>query len=150
MSREHISGQSFEFFLGGMPIRAEGVTLSISDNTTYAQTHGVPDGWVAGDVSAEGEITLDMTQFQKITRIAQAAGSYRAIPTTDLVFFAQRSGIRSKIEVFGAKLAITDLIDLDPQGGSKSTHTIKYFVTCKNFVRINGIPYLSEDDTRYL
>lgn len=150
MSREHISGQSFDFFLGGMPIRAEGATLSITDNTTYAQTHGVPDGWVAGDVSAEGEITLDLRNFQKITAIAKSAGSYRDIPTTDLVFFASRSGVRSKIEVFGAKLVVTDLLDLDPAGGSKSTHTIKYFVTCKNFVRINGVPYLSEEDTKYL
>lgn len=150
MSREHISGQSFDFYLNGMPIRAESANLSISDNTTYASTHGVPDGWVAGDVSAEGEIELDLRNFQKITAIAAAAGSYRDIPPTDLVFFAQRSGVRSKIEVFGAKLVVTDLLDIDPNGGSKSTHKIKYFVTCKNFVRINGVPYLSQEDTKYL
>lgn len=150
MSREHISGQSFEFYLSGMPIRAESVSLSISDNTTYATTHGVPDGWVSGDVSAEGEVTLDMRNFQKFAAVAAGAGSYRAISPTDLVFFASRAGVRSKIEVFGAKFVLTDLLDIDPNGGSKSTHKIKFFVTCKNFVRINGIPYLSEEDTKYL
>ncbi len=150
MSKEHISGHSFDFFLGGMPIWAEKVTLTITDNTTYAQTHGVPDGWIAGDVSGEGTITLDVRNFQKISEIAKKAGSYRDVPTTDFVFFASRSGVRSKIEVFGVKMVITDLLDIDPAGGSKSTHDIKYFVTCKKFVRINGVPYLSEEDTKYL
>lgn len=150
MSVERISGASFDFFLNGLPIHSEGINLSITDNSAVAKTSTVPDGWVAGDVDAEGEITLDERNFNKITAIAAAAGSYRAIPTTDFIFFASRGGIRSKVEVFGVKLLPTDILDIDPKGGSKTTKKIKYFVTSKDFVKINGVPYLSEEDTRYL
>lgn len=150
MSVERISGASFDFFLNGLPIHAESISLSITDNSAVAKTGAVPDGWVAGDVEADGEITLDERNFEKITAIAAAAGSYREIPTTDFVFFAARGGNRSKVEVFGAKMLVTDLLDIDPKGGSKTTKKIKYMVTSKDFIKINGVPYLSEEDTRYL
>ncbi|WP_249962260.1 phage protein [Histophilus somni] len=147
---ERISGASFDFFMLGMPIHAESVTLSITDNSAVAKTGAVPDGWVSGEVDAEGEITLDERNFGKISNAAAVAGSYRDIPTTDLVFFASRGGTRAKVEVFGVKLLVTDLLDIDPKGGAKSTKKIKFFVTSKDFIKINGIPYLSETDTRYL
>lgn len=147
---EHISGMSFDFHMLGIPIHSESVNLSITDNSAVAQTRGVPDGYVDGDVSAEGEITVDERNFKKFEAVARAAGSYRDMPTTDFVFFAMRGGVRSKVEAFGCKLVLTDVIDIDPKGGSKSTKKIKYFVTSKDFVRINGIPYLSYEDTRDL
>ena len=48
------------------------------------------------------------------------------------------------------KLTISDLLDVDPKGGSKGVHKIKGFVTSPDFVHINGMPYLSADDTRHL
>lgn len=147
---EHISGMSFDFYMHGIPVHSESVNLSITDNTAVAQTRGVPDGYVDGDVSAEGEITVDERNFKKFEAIARAAGSYRDMPLTDFVFFANRSGVRSKVEAFGVKLLLTDVVDIDPKGGSKATKKIKYLVTSKDFVRINGVPYLSPSDTRDL
>lgn len=145
-----ISGMNFDFTLLGYPIHAESVSLSISDNTAVAQTRGIPDGYVDGDTTAEGDIELDEKNFQKIGFAASAAGSYRGIPTTDLVWFAQRDGVRSKVEAFGCKFLLTDLLDVDPKGGSKSTKKIKFIVTSSDFIRINGVPYLSQYDTRDL
>lgn len=150
MSKERISGAAFDFFLGGVPIHGESVSLSITDNSAVALTGAVPDGYVAGDVSAEGEMELDERNFVKIEALARAAGSYRGIPTTNIVFFASRGGTRKKVEVFGVKLILTDVIDIDPKGGAKSTTKIKFFVTSKDFIRINGVPYLSDEDTRYM
>ncbi|TCJ98828.1 uncharacterized protein DUF2597 [Volucribacter psittacicida] len=147
---ERISGMSFDFYVFGAPVHAESVSLSITDNSTVAQTRGIPDGWVSGDVTAEGEIELDAKNFQKLTLAAATAGSYRDIPEVDFVFFAQRGGVRDKVESFGNKLVLSDILNIDPKGGAKSTKKIKFFVTSPDFVRINGIPYLSNDDTRDL
>lgn len=145
-----ISGMSFDFYVLGQPVHAESVSLSISDNSAVAQTRGVPDGFVDGDVTAEGEIELDAKNMQKLSALAAAAGSYRDLPLVDFVFFAQRGTEKQKIEAFDCKLILTDLLDLDPKGGSKSTCKVKYFVTSPDFVRINGVPYLSSFDTRDL
>lgn len=145
-----ISGMNFDFTVLGYPIHAESVNLSISDNTAVAQTRGIPDGYTDGDVTADGEIELDEKNFQKVGYAAAAAGSYRNLPPTDLVWFADRGGVKSKVEAFGCKFLVTNLLDIDPKGGSKSTKKIKFFVTSSDFVRINGVPYLSQDDTRDL
>lgn len=145
-----ISGMNFDFTVQGVPVHAESISLSISDNTAVAQTRGIPDGFVDGDVGAEGEIELDAKNMQKLTVMAAANGSYRDLPLIDFVFFASRGGVKSKVEAFDCKLILTDLLDVDPKGGSKSTTKIKYLVTGSDFVRINGVPYLSTYDTRDL
>ena len=147
---ERISGMSFDFYILGNPVHADNISLSISDNSTVAQTRGIPDGWVSGDVTAEGEIELDAKNFTKLAAAARAAGSYRDIPETDFVFFAQRGGIRDKVETFGNKLILTDILNIDPKGGAKTTKKVKFFVTSPDFIRINGVPYLSPTDTRNL
>ncbi|AWI51410.1 DUF2597 domain-containing protein [Actinobacillus porcitonsillarum] len=147
---ERISGMSFDFSFMGLPVHAENISLSITDNSAVAQTRGIPDGWVSGDVSAEGEIELDAKNFQKISTAAAAAGSYRGLPEIDFVFFAMRGGVRDKVETFGNKLVLSDLLSIDPKGGSKTTKKVKFFVTSPDFVRINGVPYLSDEDTRDL
>lgn len=150
MSREFNSGKSFTIYLWQMPIHVESASLSITDNTAVANTHGVPDGYVFGDVEASGELELDWRQFKRIESVARAAGSYRDIPTCDLVFYANRGGDKVKVEAFGCKLKISDVLDIDPSGGEKSKIKVEYVVTCKNFVRINGVPYLSPTETEYL
>lgn len=145
-----ISGMNFDIYMLGQPIHVEAVSLSISDNSAAATSRGVPDGFVDGDVSAEGELEVDTKNFGKIKMVAAAVGSYRDLPETDIVFFAKRGSERQKVEAFGCKLLLTDLLDIDPKGGSKSTRKIKYFVTSPDFVRIDGVPYLSSYDTRDL
>jgi hypothetical protein len=54
------------------------------------------------------------------------------------------------VETYGNKIILTDVLNIDPKGGAKSTKKLKYFVTSPDFVRINGVPYLSDEDTRDL
>jgi hypothetical protein len=68
----------------------------------------------------------------------------------DVLFYADTGDEQMKVEAFGVKLQISDLLDVDPKGGSKGVHKIKGFVTSPDFVHINGVPYLSQEDTRHL
>ncbi|MDV9030493.1 phage protein, partial [Pseudomonas sp. RAC1] len=51
-----ISGKNFDITVGDLMIHVETATLDITDNSAVAQTKGVPDGWVEGDVAASGEL----------------------------------------------------------------------------------------------
>ncbi|CAI2787830.1 Protein of uncharacterised function (DUF2597) [Serratia grimesii] len=147
---KRISGQSVDFNMDGALIHAEKVSLSITDNTAAAQTQGVPDGWVSGDVAAEGEIELSTKAFALVKARAQAAGSWRGIPPIDLMWYAKAGNEELKVEAFGCKLIVSDILDVDPKGGSIMTHKIKFVVTDPDFVRLGGIPYLESDVTQNL
>lgn len=147
MSGKRISGQSIDFNIDGDLVHVEKVSLSITDNTGVAQTNGVPDGYVNGDVSAEGELELSTKYLNVITAKARSAGSWRAIPLVDLMWYAKAGIEELKVESFGCKLNVTDILDVDPKGGAVMTHKIKFIVTSPDFVRINGIPYLESELT---
>lgn len=147
MSGKRISGQSIDFNIDGDLVHVEKVSLSITDNTGVAQTNGVPDGYVNGDVSAEGELELSTKYLNVITAKARTAGSWRAIPLVDLMWYAKAGTEELKVESFGCKLNVTDILDVDPKGGAVMTHKIKFIVTSPDFVRINGIPYLESELT---
>ncbi len=147
MSGKRISGQSIDFNIDGDLVHVEKVSLSITDNTGVAQTNGVPDGYVNGDVSAEGELELSTKYLNVITAKARSAGSWRAIPLVDLMLYAKAGTEELKVESFGCKLNVTDILDVDPKGGAVMTHKIKFIVTSPDFVRINGIPYLESELT---
>lgn len=147
MSGKRISGQSIDFNIDGDLVHVEKVNLSITDNTGVAQTNGVPDGYVNGDVSAEGELELSTKYLNVITAKARSAGSWRAIPLVDLMWYAKAGTEELKVESFGCKLNVTDILDVDPKGGAVMTHKIKFIVTSPDFVRINGIPYLESELT---
>ena len=57
---------------------------------------------------------------------------------------------KDKVELFGVKFVLADIIGIDPESQDKSTRKLKGFVTSPLFVKINGVPYLSKDDTRGL
>ena len=147
MSGKRISGQSIDFNIDGDLVHVEKVSLSITDNTGVAQTNGVPDGYVNGDVSAEGELELSTKYLNVITAKARSAGSWRAIPLVDLMWYEKAGTEELKVESFGCKLNVTDILDVDPKGGAVMTHKIKFIVTSPDFVRINGIPYLESELT---
>ncbi|WP_278399789.1 phage protein [Hafnia paralvei] len=147
---QRLSGQSIDIRLDGELIHVEKVSLDITDNSAPASTQGVPDGWVAGDVSAEGEIEVSSKTFQQLTAIARRAGSWRGIEPVDLMFYAKAGNEELKVEPFGCKLSLSNVLDGDPKGGSTLTHKIKYAVTSPNFVHINGIPYLERAATQNL
>lgn len=145
-----ISGASFDTTLLGVMVHVEKASLSITDNSTVAQTRGIPDGFVDGDVAAELEFELDTKNFSQLADAAKRAGSWRGMEPDDVLFYADTGTETMKVEAFGVKLLVSDLLDIDPKGGSKSVHKVKGFVTSPDFVHLNGVPYLSKEDTRHL
>ncbi|RKJ83781.1 DUF2597 family protein [Aeromonas veronii] len=147
---KRFSGMNFDITLMNTMVHVEKATLSITDNSAVATTRGVPDGFVDGEVSAELEFELDTKNFKLLGSAARAAGSYRSLPPEDVLFYANTGEEELKIEAFGVKLSVADVLDVDPKGGTKSVHKVKGFVTSPDFVHIDGVPYLSADDTRHL
>ena len=126
------------------------ISLDITDNTAVAQTRGVPDGYTNGDVGGEGEIELDSQNFALLGGEAQKAGSWRDIPLVDFMFYANTGREEMKVEAFGCKLVVSNLLAIDPKGADTLSHKVKYFVTSPDFIKVNGVPYLSENDVRDL
>lgn len=147
---QRLSGQSFDVHMDGELVHFEKISLDITDNTAAAQTQGVPDGYVAGDVAAEGEVEVSSKTLQQLSAIARKSGSWRGIAPVDFLFYAKAGTEENKVEAFGCKLVVSNVLDLDPKGGSITTHKIKYFVTSPKFVNINGVPYLESSATENL
>ncbi|KNH21851.1 tail protein [Pseudomonas syringae] len=141
MSR--IGGKNFDINLGDLQIHVESCTLDITDNTAVAQTHGVPNGHVDGDVAASGEFEFDTSNFNLLIEAARSAGSFRQLEPFDSVFFAKAGEEELRIEAFGCKLKVSSLLSVDPKGGEKSKHKVPFEVTSPDFIRVNGVPYLA-------
>lgn len=147
---KRISGMSFDVYLDSDLLHVETATLTITDNTAAATTHGVPDGYVDGDVSAEGEMELATKAVAIIKARAQQSGSWRGIPPLDLLFYAKAGDEEVKVEAFGCKLNASDLLNIDPKGGAVATRKFKFVVTDPRFINIDGIPYLESEATENL
>lgn len=145
-----ISGSSFDTELLGETVHIEKATVTITDNSVAAQTRGVPDGFIDGDVAAEVELEISTKYFPTITNAAKKAGSFRELPTDDIMFFADTGDEEFKVECFGVKITADSILDMESKGAEVLTHKLKGFVTSPDFVHIGGVPYLSEDDTRGL
>lgn len=145
-----ISGKSFDFMLGDLSIHAEKFTCDIEDGSEVAKTKGVPVGRLAGPVGASGEIELDATNMNLVIESARSAGSFRALDTFDIVAYAKAGDEEKRVEIFGCALKISSLLDVDSNSATKDVTKIPYEVTSPDFVRINGVPYLSADETEGL
>ena len=141
MSR--IGGKNFDINLGDLQIHIESCTLDITDNTAVAQSRGVPNGHVDGDVAASGEFEFDTSNFNLLIEAARTAGSFRQLEPFDSVFFAKAGDEELRIEAFGCKLKVSSLLSVDPKGGEKSKHKVPFDVTSPDFIRVNGVPYLA-------
>ncbi|MDR2308867.1 MAG: DUF2597 family protein [Paucimonas sp.] len=141
-----ISGMNFDISVGDLRIHVETATLDITDNSAVAQTRGVPDGWVAGDVAASGELELDTTNFNLVIEAAGKAGSFRQLETFDQLFYAKTPTDEIRVEAFGCRFKISSLLNIDAKGGEKSKHKLPFDVTSPDFIHINGVPYLSSDE----
>ncbi|WP_411705646.1 phage protein [Edaphovirga cremea] len=147
---QRISGQSFDITLGTELVNVKTISLDLTDNTAATQTRGIPDGYVSGDVSAEGEMELTTREFRKITASARAAGSYRGMKPIDILFYANTGDEEVKVEAFGCKLIVTSPVGFEPAGGDTASHKVKYVITSPDFVKIDGVPILSMEDVRNL
>ncbi|CAE6928924.1 DUF2597 family protein [Vibrio parahaemolyticus] len=147
---KRISGMSFDVDIHDILVHVEKATVSISDDSQAAKTRGVPDGHTDGAVSADVEYELDTKNFKLLIESAKAAGSFRGIEPHDCLFYANTGGEELEIKVHGVKLMIDSLLDIDPSSADKSVHKVKGVVTSPDFIHVDGVPYLSSDDTRGL
>jgi hypothetical protein len=145
-----IGGKSFDVNLGDLLVHVENATLDITDNSAVAQDKGVPNGFVEGDVTASGELELDTLNFNLVIEAARRAGSFRELPPFDQVFFAKTPTEEMRVEAFGCKFKISNLLSIDPKGGEKGKHKLPFDVTSSDFIRINGVPYLAAAETEGL
>ncbi|HBC3454404.1 TPA: DUF2597 family protein [Vibrio parahaemolyticus] len=145
-----ISGKNMHFSLGDYKLKASKVTLSITDNSAVQKDYGVPNGYTDGDVEASGEIELTTQQFNILSKAAKDAGSWRGLPDFDGLFYGKIDKDELKVEAFGCRIKISDLLDIDTNGGSALLHKLPFEVTSSDFVRINGVPYLRPDETEDL
>lgn len=150
MSSKRLSALNFDIMVGDILVHVETMSASISDNRQAVMTRGVPDGYVDGDVSCSGDIELDSKNFNLFTEVAKTNGSWRAMPTVDIIYTGKTVSENQKIELFGCLLNVSDLINNDAKGGEKARQKIAFTVTSPDFVRINGVPYLDADNTRDL
>ena len=141
-----ISGRSFNVHAGGTLLHVDKATLNIEDNSQAVKDAGLVNGYVAGDVSASGELELDARNMKLLTDSARVAGGFRALEPADIVFYANTGNDEMKVEAFGCLLKITALLDIDSGGGSKHISRVPFEVTGRDFVRIDGVPYLAPDE----
>ncbi|QSB01973.1 DUF2597 family protein [Methylomonas sp. EFPC1] len=150
MSNKRLSAQNFDIMVGDLLVHVETMSAQITDNRQPTFIRGVPDGYVDGDVACAGDIELDSKNFNLFTDVARSNGSWRAMPTFDIIYSGVTISDKQKIEMFGCLINITDLLNNDAKGGEKSKHKLSFAVTSPDFVRLNGVPYLDADDTRAL
>lgn len=144
---KHISGQDFNVMVGGLLVHVDGFNASITDNSQTTMSSGVPDGYVSGDVSCEGDIEIDTKNFIILTEAARAAGSFRDLDPFDIICVAKVGNELMTVQLFGCLLKVSDLLNIDPKGGEKSKYKVAFVVTDKDFVKVNGVSYLSDADT---
>ncbi|UUO22838.1 DUF2597 family protein [Colwellia sp. M166] len=143
-----LSGMNFNVNLGDIMVHVDTATLNITDNSAVSQTSGVPDGYVDGDVSASGEIAVNASNFKLISNAAKKAGSWRGMKTFDILFYAKTAKDEMKVEAFGCRIKLSDILDIDKKGGSASMFKIPFDVTDPDFVNINGVPYLRPEEIK--
>lgn len=146
---QRVSAFSFNITLDGLAINVSRASLDIEDALDVAKDGGIPNGWVKGEVGASGEIEIDAQGLKVLSEVASNVGSWRDIPPFDMLFYAKvSSGEEQKVEAFGCKLVLESLVDIDKNSSAaKHISKFKYVVTSPDFVKINGVPYLSEEET---
>lgn len=132
--------------MGDMLVHVDTATVSITDNSAVSQTGGVPDGTVDGDVSGNGELSVNASNFNLISEAAKKAGSWRAMETFDIMFYGKTAKDELKVEAFGCRIKLSDILDIDRKGGQASLFKIPFDITSPDFVHINGVPYLRPEE----
>lgn len=139
---QHISGQDIDVVLGATLVNIKQFTLNIEDGTKPVSTRGVPHGFVRGNATASGEITLDTENFNLVMEEARKAGSFQELDVFDIVSMGQTTDQQLKTVAYGCKLRVSKLLDASGEGGDKLEHTLPFDVTDSRFVEVNGVNYL--------
>lgn len=146
------SGLELDVSLDSRDITAQKVTISITDNSKTAMSKGAPDGDLPGSVEALLTLELDSSNFNILLENAKKAGSFRGMKPFDFMGYMKKAGsdLALKIEAFGCKPKITDLLDADSNSEDGLVHKIECPVTSKDFIKINGVPYLKIEETSHI
>ena len=95
-------------------------------------------------------LKLDHENFLLVEGQAKAAGSWKGIEPFDVSFMAEVSAGTKNVEAFGVLPQLDEVLGFKAEGGEEDTTSIKGIVTSPDFIKINGIPYLTKDEVRDL
>ena len=146
MSVQRIGGKDVRLYIGNTQVFCEKFDLKIDDKRAVAYTNGVPNGFVDGECSSSGSLTLDLANYNMLADSLDGE-TWKDIPPQDIKAFASAGGLTKDVDAYGCLLRISDLFGTDAKGGEKSTHTIEFDVTSPDFLNIDGKPYLKATET---
>jgi hypothetical protein len=150
MSVKHLSGKDFDVFIGSKMVHVIDASVKVTDGRKVKTTRGIPVGFIDGPVSAEVTFKLDHENFLLLEGQAKEAGSWKGIPAFDMSFLAETQIGKKNIEVFGVLPSLDEILNLKAEGGEEDVITVKGDITSKDFIKINGIPYLTVEEVRDL
>ncbi|KXO08261.1 Phage tail assembly [Moritella sp. JT01] len=125
-------------------------SVKITDGRKAKKVRGITKGYIDGPVDAEVTIKLDHENFLILQDVAKTAGSWKGIEPFDISFLAEVAAGTKNIEAFGVLPQLDEILNIKAEGGEEDTTTIKGPVTSTDFIKINGIPYLTAEEVRDL
>ena len=150
MSVKALSGKDFDIFIGDKMVHVIEGSVKITSGRKAKTVRGVPTGYIDGPVSAEVTLKVDHENFLLIEAQAKEAGSWKGIEPFDVSFLAEVKAGTKNVEAFGVLPELDEVLNVKAEGGEEDTATIKGIVTSPDFIKINGIPYLTADEVRDL
>jgi len=141
-----LSQKNMIITIGLLSIAVESASLNIEDSREVKLQNGIPVGELDGPVSASGELVVDARNRKIISGAAAIAGSYKQLPAFDINFYAKNGDEQSSVVAYGCKLMISSLVDAKPNETGDMVTTIPFNVTSPDFVDIDGIPYINQDE----
>ena len=150
MSVKALGGKDFDIFVGDKMVHIIEASVKITDGRKVKYVRGVPGGFIDGPVEAEVSLKVDHENFLLIEGQAKAAGSWKGIEPFDVSFNAEVSAGSKNVEAFGVLPMLDEVLNIKGEGGEEDTTTIKGLVTSPDFIKINGIPYLTKEEVRDL
>lgn len=150
MSIKALGGKDFDVFIGDKLVHVLEASVKITDGRKPKKVRGITKGFIDGPVDAEVTLKLDHENFLLMQEQAKNAGSWKGIEPFDVSFTAEVGAGAKNIEVFGVLPSLDDILNIKAEGGEEDTTSIKGIVTSTDFVKINGVPYLTAEETRDL
>ena len=150
MSKKSLGGKDFDTMIGDKMVHVIEANVKITDGRKVKYTRGVPTGFIDGPVEAEVTLKFDHENFLLVEGQAKAAGSWKGIEPFDVSFMAEVSAGTKNVEAFGVLPQLDEVLGFKAEGGEEDTTSIKGIVTSPDFIKINGIPYLTKDEVRDL
>jgi len=150
MTTSHLTGKDFDAFIGDKMVHVAEATVKITDGRQVKYVRGVPVGFIDGKVEAETTLKFDHENFLLLEAQAKKAGSWKGIEPFDISFLAENKVGSKNVEAFGVLPALEDILNIKAEGGEEDFTNVKGMVTSKDFIKINGIPYLTTKEIRDL